>query len=166
LKLKRARKTLLHALIWEEEMEAETRVEGKIALGRVMFLLGDIEAAQQQTERALEEARQFESTWLIARAQRVLGSIYATQKQEEQAVSCFEQALRTFRKTEMRLEYARTLHQYGEMLVQQEDGNEKAYQRGLGYLREAHEIFGKCKAGLDLQVVERVLVMYEQVSRV
>jgi DNA-binding SARP family transcriptional activator len=164
--LRRARKTLQH-LLTLEELEAETKTEGRIALGQVMFLLGDMETAQRLTMQGLEEARQFELTWLIARAQRILGCIRVAQEQTEQAVLYFEQALRTFRKTGMRLEYARTLYQYGEMLVQQVSGsNGKAYQRGLGYLREAREIFEKCRAGLDLRVVERALARYEQVSEV
>ncbi len=165
LNLNRARKTLQHALALEE-MEAETRTEGRIALAQVMLLLGDTATAQQLAQQALEEARQFELTWLIARAQRVLGSIYVAQGANEQAQPYFDQALRAFRKTGMRLEHARTLQQYGEMLSGQEHSDQKAYQRGLGYLREAQEMFGQCKAMLDVRLVERVLAKHEQVSRV
>jgi DNA-binding SARP family transcriptional activator/predicted ATPase len=164
--LKSASKTLCHALVFEE-VEAETKTEGKLLLACANLLLGEVEDAQALAMQTLEEARQFDLTWLVALAQRNLGSIHAAQKQTDQAVSYFEQALKTFRKTEMRLEYARTLHQYGEMLVQQEKGGKgKVYQRGLGYLWEAREIFEKCKAGLDLRMVERVLARYEQVSKV
>lgn len=62
-----------------------------------------------------------------------------------------------FRKAGMQLEYARTLQQYGEMLVQWEVGDEKAYQRGLGYVREAREMFEMCGARLDLRMVEKTL---------
>jgi DNA-binding SARP family transcriptional activator/Tfp pilus assembly protein PilF len=166
LKLHRARKTLQHVLELED-LEAQTRIEGRIALGLVMFLLGDAGSALQLTILALEEARQSEAMWLIARAQRVLGCIHVAQEQTPQAVVYFEQALRMFRKTGMRLEYARTLHQYGEALVQQErEDADKTYQRGLEYLREARGIFEKCKAELDLRVVERVLVRCEQTSKV
>jgi tetratricopeptide (TPR) repeat protein len=154
--LKRAKKALLRALVLEE-MEAETRTEGRVALGQAMLLLDDVEQAHNVAIQALEEAQQFELTWLIARAQRVLGCIHAAQKQEEQAVAYFEQALDIFRKTGMRLEYARTLQQYGEMLACQVDVSEEAYQRGLGYLREAREMFEASGATLDLRVVERVL---------
>jgi tetratricopeptide (TPR) repeat protein len=164
--LKSASKTLRHALVFEE-VEAETKTEGKLLLACASLLQGEIEDAQKLATQTLEEARQFELTWLIALAQSVMGRILVAQFASEQAVSYFEQALRTFRKTEMRLEYARTLHLYGEMLVQQEKGgNGKMYQRGLGYLHEAREIFAKCKAGLDVRVVEGVLARYEQVSKV
>jgi tetratricopeptide (TPR) repeat protein len=150
-------KSILLSTVAMQGLEAETRTEGRVALGQVLLLLGDVEQAQNVVMQALQEARQCELTWLVARAQRVLGSIYATQKQIEQAIQSFEQALHVFRKTEMRLEYARTLQLYGEMLLQWEDGHEKGYQQGLGYVREAREVFEVCGAKLDLRIVERVL---------
>ena len=64
----------------------------------------------------------------------------------------------------MRLEYARTLHYYGLMLLQQEGVDEEAYgerERGLNFLREACQGFTDCKAALDVQVVVDILARHE-----
>src|SRR5205085_6966582 len=115
--LKRAKRTLQRALILEG-MEMETRAEGQLALAQADLLLDAVETAQQRARQTLEEAHRYELTWLGARAQRILGSIFAVQGQRKQAELHFEQALHTFHKSGMRLEYARTLHFYGLMLLQ------------------------------------------------
>jgi tetratricopeptide (TPR) repeat protein len=152
--LERAKRILL-STIAIEGLEAETRTEGRVALGQAMLLLGEIEQAHNVATQALVEAQQFELTWLLARTQRLLGSIHAAQKQAAKAAAYFEQALAIFRSTGMLLECARTLQQYGELLVQCKDGNEKAIQHGHAYLREARELFELCGAGLDLQIIKR-----------
>jgi tetratricopeptide (TPR) repeat protein len=154
--LEKARRILL-STVTMKGLEAETRTEGRVALGQALLLLRDVEQAQNVVMQALEEAQQCELMWLIARAQRVLGSIYAAQQKREQAVCCFEQALDVFRETGMRLEYGRTLLQYGEALVRWEGCDEEEYRRGLGYVREAGEVFEECGARLDLRVVEKML---------
>jgi DNA-binding SARP family transcriptional activator len=161
--LTRAKKSLMHALTLKG-IEAETRVEGQLALAQISLLLGEAESAFQQTQRTLEEARQFELTWLIARAQRLLGSILFAQSQQELAEENLEQALRTFRKCGMRLEYGRTLHLYGSALVQREAEEGKLYARGLTYLQEARQVFIQCKAMLDVRRVERFLAEHEPVK--
>ena len=89
------------------------------------------------------------------------------ERQQEQAEQYFEQALQTFRKSGMRLEYARTLHEYGTALLRQGDQENQERRRSeeaLAYLREASQVFTSCKASLDAQVVERLLASYEQVT--
>jgi tetratricopeptide (TPR) repeat protein len=165
--LKRAKKTLLRALVVLEGMEAETRAEGQLALAQADLLLGAVETAQQRALQTLEEAYRYELTWLVARAQRILGSIFVVQGQREQAELHFKQALYTFRRSGMRLEYGRTLHYYGLMLLQQDGVDEEAYherERGLNFLREALQVFTDCKAVLDGQVVEDFLARHEQAA--
>lgn len=165
--LRRAKRTLQRALLLEG-IEAETRIEGQLALAQAELLLGEVETAQQQALQTLEEAKRYELTWLIARAQRILGSIFAVQRQREQAELYFEQALHTFRKSGMRLEYARTLHYYGLMLLQQDGAADKETcrerERGLHFLGEALQVFTDCKAALDVQVVDGILARNEQVT--
>ncbi|MFL5703431.1 MAG: tetratricopeptide repeat protein, partial [Ktedonobacteraceae bacterium] len=164
--LHRAKRTLQRALLLEG-IEAETRIEGQLALAQADLLLGEVETAQQRALQTLEEAKRYELTWLIARAQRILGSIFALQGQREQAELHFEQALHTFRKSGMRLEYARTLHYYGLMLLHQDGVDEEACrerERGLHSLREARQVFTDCKAALDVQVVEGILARHEQAT--
>jgi tetratricopeptide (TPR) repeat protein len=160
--LTRAKRILLNTVAMPG-LEAETRTQGRVALGQALLLLGDVDQAQNVVMQALQEAQQCELTWLVARAQRVLGSIYAAQKQIEQAIQSFEQALHVFRETEMRLEYARTLQQYGQMLMRWQGADEEVYQRGLRYVHEAREIYEACGARLDLRTVERVLDLSEAV---
>jgi DNA-binding SARP family transcriptional activator/predicted negative regulator of RcsB-dependent stress response len=162
--LKRAKNTLSRALRLES-IDAETRIEGALTLVQATLLLGDLSEAYQRALQTLEEARASELTWLTARAQRLLGSILVAQKQPDQGTQYFEQALKTFRKCNMRLEYARTLHEYGKMLVQAYKVGEKRYRQGLSFLTEAKQIFTDCKAALDLQIIERVLQDYEQPSQ-
>jgi len=164
--LKRAKRTLQRALILEG-MEMETRAEGQLALAQADLLLGAVETAQQLALQTLEEAHRYELTWLVARAQRILGSIFVVQGQREQAELHFKQALYTFRRSGMRLEYARTLHYYGLMLLQQDGVDEEAYherERGLNFLREALQVFTDCKAVLDGRVVEDILARHEQAA--
>ncbi|MFL5661165.1 MAG: hypothetical protein ACJ8BW_07410, partial [Ktedonobacteraceae bacterium] len=164
--LHRAKRTLQRALLLEG-IEAETRIEGLLALAQANLLLGEVETAQQRALQTLEEAKRYELTWLIARAQRILGSIFALQRQREQAELSFEQAMHTFRKSGMRLEYARTLHYYGLMVLQQDGADEEACrerERGLHFLGEALQVFTDCKAPLDVQVVEGILARPEQVT--
>ena len=164
--LKRAKRTLQRALLLEG-MEAETRAEGQLALAQAELLLGEVETARQRALQTLEEAKRYELTWLIARAQRILGSIFVVQGQREQAELHFKQSLYTFRRSGMRLEYGRTLHDYGLMLLQQDGVVEEAYHergRGLNFLREAFQVFTDCKAVLDGQVVEDILTRHEQAA--
>ncbi len=162
--LMQAKKTLQHALALEG-IYAETKTESRLVLAQVLLLQGEVETAQQQAEQALEEARQSELTWLFACAQRILGDVSTMSGRQEQADAYFDQALRTFRKSGMRLEYARTLQAYGEILLQRDDVMNKRNLRSLEYLHEARQIFIACKAELELQLIERVLAQYETVSK-
>lgn len=159
--LKRARGTLQHALLIKGQ-EAETRTEGQLIMAHVSMLVGEMEVAHQQATHALEEARRFELMWLIARAQSLLGSISTIRGQHERADEYFEQALRMFRRSEMKLARARTLQQYGVALVQRDSEAGNEYQLGLAHLQEARQLFKECNAALDLQLVEHELSKHEQ----
>ena len=164
--LKRAKRVLLRALALEG-MEAETRTEGQLVLAQAELLLGEVESARKRAVQTLEEEHRYELIWMIAGVQRILGSILARQSQQEQAEQYFEQALQTFRKSGMRLEYARTLHEYGAALLRECDAENQECRRSeqaLHYVREASQIFTSCKASLEAQVVERLLARYEQVT--
>lgn len=158
--LQRAKKTLQHALAYQE-LEAETRTEGRIALASTLLLLGETEPALQLAQMTLEEAQQFELKWLIASAQRLLGIILATRAESEPVEHYFKQALQTFRKSGMQLEYARTLQQYGLVLLQRAAGSRADDQQGLEYLQEAKKIFAERRAALDLQTVDHALSHHE-----
>jgi Tfp pilus assembly protein PilF len=156
LYLRKAKRSLVHALSLGE-IEAETKIEAQVALANVMLLLAKLADAQQLITQTLQEAQELEFTWLIARSQHVLACILAAQAVPEQATPHFDAALKTFRKTGMRLELARTLQHYGAMLMQQGNTDEKQHQRGRKYLEEARELFAACGANLDLQLIERVV---------
>ncbi len=156
-------KTILERALASGELEAETRIEGQMALAHAMLLLGDTEIAQRYATRTLEEAQQYELIWGFARCQRLLGSILTAQEQLAEATQYFDQAIETFHKRDMRLEYARTLYSYGVALLERTGGEKSELKQGLSYLREARQIFSECHAALDLQLVERVLVVHENV---
>jgi tetratricopeptide (TPR) repeat protein len=154
--LVRARNTLQRALEMES-LEAETRIEGQLALAQVMFLEGAIEIACQQVLQTLEMAQQLDLMWLVGHAECLLGSIFATFSQDEQADQYFAQARDKFHTYGMRLAYGRTLLLYGQFLQQKNTQKEAAHQQGQVYLHEAREIFRECYAAWDLQRLEQVL---------
>jgi predicted ATPase/DNA-binding SARP family transcriptional activator len=158
--LQRARTSLQRALAFEG-LEAETRTEGHLALAQATFLLGEIDTAQQQVKQVIEEAGRYEQIWLLACAQRLMGSIFSANEEFEQADFFFTQALETLRKCGMHLEEARTLHSYGESLLQRTRAGKHTdannYEQGLRHLQDARSTFEQCHAVFDLQLVERLL---------
>jgi hypothetical protein len=112
----------------------------------------------------MEESRRLEQTWLLACAQRLVGAILSVQGKQEQANEYFEQALETFHKCGMRLEWARTLQSYGVALLERHGKDDGSFRQGVKYLQEAHQAFQECNAVLDHQVVERMLSKYTLVT--
>jgi predicted ATPase/DNA-binding SARP family transcriptional activator len=163
--LQRAGTTLSHALTIEG-MEAETRIEGQLAMAEVEVQRGQLKSAEQRARHILNEATRFELHWLLARAQRILGRILCArshqspqpQELQEEATRYFEQALDMQQKSGMRLEYARTLQAFGLALLRQAYWH---HSRALQYLREALELFTACHATPEAQALERILIASE-----
>src|SRR6266516_918872 len=151
--------TLEQALAFNE-LEAETKAEGRLALAYVLLLLDELDTACHYTIRILEEARQYELIGTCARCQRLLGSILTAQSKQTQTEQEFEQAMQVFRKCGMRLEYARTLHNYSVSLLEHKNTVQESYKDGLSLLQKAHQVFDKCHATLDLQRVEHDIAFY------
>jgi DNA-binding SARP family transcriptional activator len=158
--LQRARKTLERVLRLEG-IEAETRTEARVTLAHTLLLLGDKAAAQQLAKQSLQEAQQFELTWLEGRAQRLLGNIAVAAGQKNMARVAFKEAVSIFEESDMRLDYGRTLHAYGMALLTWDKAGGETAQRGLTYLQAAHKIFNACKAQLDLQRIEDDIARYK-----
>lgn len=159
--LRRAR-IVLQRVLMLEEIEAETKTEGKLLLAQVALMLGETEVAQQQALQTLHEAKQYELTWLVARTQRVLGSIMVALHEQEQARQYFEQALRTFQKRGMYLEEARTLRERSAAWLQREGVSVEERRKALHDLHEAQRMFSERGAELDRQITEHVLAVHEQ----
>lgn len=143
--LARAGKTLQRALTFDR-LEAEARNRGQLASAQVALLQGDTETAHVQALHALKQARQYELTWLVARSYSLLGAILSSQGQPQEAYKYFEQALYIFRQCGMRLETARTLHNFALALLQHKDRTEASHQQALDYLQEALQISRACHA--------------------
>jgi tetratricopeptide (TPR) repeat protein len=111
--------------------------------------------------QSIRDAQEHELTRALARSQRLLGRILAAQGQTVEADAYFEKAIDVFSRHEMRLDYARALHDYGVTLLQRGSAGEPAFQRGLAYLQEARAIFAQCKAAIDIEWVERILAHYD-----
>jgi DNA-binding SARP family transcriptional activator/Tfp pilus assembly protein PilF len=158
--LRKARNSLQRALALEG-LEAETRTEGQLTLATVAFLTGELEGARQQVLQVMHQARRYEQTWLLACAQRLMGSILSALGRLEQAREYFEQAVEAFDHSSMRLEWARTLHGYGSVLLERQNPAESGYELGLKYLEDASQAFRECNANLDLQLVEQLLSRYK-----
>jgi len=157
--LKRS-KVILQRCLMLEEIEAETKTEGKLMLAQVALLLGEVESVQQQALEILQEAKQYELTWLVARTQRVLGSIMAASHEHEQARQYFEQALRTFQKRGMALEEARTLRERSVAQLSYEGLETEERHKALQDLHTAHTMFDERKAALDAQITQRILTTH------
>jgi DNA-binding SARP family transcriptional activator len=153
--LNRARKILKRALSFKE-LEADTRIEGQLALAELTLLSGDLEAAYHQVSHLLLEAQECGLIWLVASAQRFIGRILALQGRVTEADEYFQLAFAAFQRTGMQLEYARTLYAYGVSLLQASSGGS---QQALNYLVEAREGFQKCHALFELQSVDRLLTI-------
>ena len=154
--LQRAKATIQRALVFEG-LESELLVEGQLILASINFLFGKLEKARLQAMQTMQEAREHELTRMLARSHRLLGRILAAQGDYAQADVYFEQALQVFRECELRLDYARALHGYGETLLERSQSGGSSYQKGLAYLHEARNIFTDCHAAIDLELVEVVL---------
>ena len=140
-----------------EGLETELVVEGQVILAGIYFLLGDLETAQQEVTHSMEEARRHELTRMLARSQCLLGSILAAQERYDEADGYFEQALEIFREHELRLDYARALHGYGETLLKRSAPGTYLHRNGLTTLHKAQTIFAECHAAIDLEWVKQSL---------
>lgn len=159
--LERAKHTLKR-VITLKDIEAETKVEGYVALVQVLFLLGEHERSKEALQLTQEKTQQFELAWLAPRIQRLWGNILEAQCHYEQAHEHFERSLEMAEKYHMRLEAARTMLDYGKALLLDGSFQEAKYQQGLRYLHEARQRFIKCNAMLDLQSVEHFLASREE----
>jgi tetratricopeptide (TPR) repeat protein len=168
--LLRARSTLQRALSLEE-LDIEAFTDGKHLLATAEYLLDDVKQARQTALQTLKAAQENETGRILGRAYRLLGRILTSQGQYEQADLYFEQAITLFREAGLRLDYARTLHSYGAILLQRgsdtnapvpyaQEVRDALLQRGSDYLHEARRIFANCQASVDLTLVERLFAQF------
>ena len=163
-------KIMLQRTISLKGMEIEHIVDGKHLLALIHFLLDDLATALEIAQQTLKDAQGFETPRIIERLYRLLGRIYAAQKQPIQATHYFQEAIRICRENDLRLDYARTLHCYGSLLLCQDKQQQEAisdddapYQQGLTYLREASQIFQACNATIDLAATEQLLSQHDTI---
>jgi serine/threonine protein kinase/tetratricopeptide (TPR) repeat protein len=154
--LQRAKQALLHAFALEAQ-EIEDKLQGKVILGEVFWLQGDLEQAYQQTKAAFTEAQRHELVWIELCAQHLLGTILAASGKIEEGERSFHQATERLQHAGMRLEYARALRNYGTVLLQHHSLETAAYQQGRSYLGQAWEMFLECDARLDAEEIEHFL---------
>lgn len=152
----RAKATVQRALV-VEGLESELVIEGQLTRASINFLLGELDTARADVVQTMEQAYEHELSRMLGRSQRLLGRILAAQGAYEQSNAAFEQAMEIFQECELRLDYARALHGYGDTLLERSKPGECTYQKGLAYLREARTIFADCHAAIDLEWVDSVL---------
>ncbi|GCF09590.1 DUF6788 family protein [Dictyobacter arantiisoli] len=160
-------KTTLQRSIALDGIEIENLIDGKHLLALVHFLLGDLDRAQEIAQQTLKDAQGHETTRIIERAYRLLGRIYMAQEHPQQASYYFQEAIQICQQHGLKLDYARTLHYYGALLLQQNThgqnnrtGYTTNYQQGLRYLHDARLIFKECHATIDLATTEQLLASY------
>lgn len=157
--LKRACSTLRHAVAIHG-LEAEARVEGYLLLAQAHLLLDQREVAYPLVLQVLGEAHQFELSGLCTRALCLLGDLLVAQGQTAQALPYFQQAMREFQASGMRLHYARALLCYGSVLLQEASSTEPERQQGLQALRDAHNLFVACQSMHDSHLARTLLAAY------
>lgn len=149
-------------------IDAETECAGQIALTAIYYYLDNLEQAQKQVRRALEGSHLSEMMHLVGRAQRLQAEIQLASYLEKEADTSFKEALQTCKEYNLHLDYARTLHRYGQSLLARSlhvksvpgigsISHASLTQKGFDYLCEARDIFANCQASLDLQWVEETL---------
>jgi tetratricopeptide (TPR) repeat protein len=154
--LKKARRAIQYVLPFVER-EVETRLEGSIVLTEALWLLGELDLAQQKASTALEEAQTYGLIWLKVRIQHYLGIILIASGKVKKGEMLFCQAIEHLHNCGMRLEYARALRNYGTVLLQCSSPGKPDYQQGRSYLGKAWEIFLECDAKLDAEGVKHFL---------
>jgi len=154
--LKKARGVLEYALNLEG-LEAETRLEGDLALLEVCWHLDPYTDIYEQIVQLQTKCQQCKLVWLLPRIERLQGDIQAAREKHEQATCHFEQSMHYARQYGLHWEYGRTLYCYGHCLLKRPAGDNLA--RGKAYLQEAHEIFTACHTISELHKVENLLAI-------
>uniref|UniRef100_UPI002ACC30D6 hypothetical protein n=1 Tax=Thermogemmatispora sp. TaxID=1968838 RepID=UPI002ACC30D6 len=157
----RAKKLLEYALALNE-LDSETRNEGRLLLAEVLFLLGDQEKAKTLIEDLLKETSEEESAWEFAKAHFIMGYICLNNESKDDSKHYIQRSLDIFLRRDMILEYASSLYTLGTILLRSYQNHSEERQRGLNYLNNARDIFEKCHALLDQQAAERILHYYGQ----
>ncbi len=152
--LKKARGTLAYALTLEG-LEADTRIEGDIALLEVRWLQDTQKPIYEQVIQLQRKCEQSRLVWLLPRIERLQGNVLAAQGMHEQATLHFEQSMQHAHRYSLHWEYGRTLHCYGDCLLKR--GTSENFVQGREYLQEAYEIFASCHAISELHTVETLL---------
>lgn len=162
----RARSTLQRA-ISSGELEVEAIIDGRYLLATLHFLQNQQDIAYDLALQTLKEAQDNEIARMVGRTYRLLGRIHTAQGLFAEADQCFEQALHVCHEHELRLDYARALHNYGISLIQRGKHSshatkDESHKKGISHLREARSIFEQCHAMIDFSWVEQLLSTSEQ----
>ena len=165
--------TILQRATALEGMEVENIIEGKYLLALAYFWLDDLDSAACTAQQALREAQGHETPGIVGRSLQLLGRILARQDQQQQADSYFQLAIQICRDHGLQLDYARTLYNYGEVLLQRHETLSQSnishfrqpaaltlHQQGLHYVYEARTIFTDCEVAADLRLVENTLARF------
>jgi tetratricopeptide (TPR) repeat protein len=167
-RLLRSGKKAVERALALEGLEAETYCNAQLVLANILYYAGDLEQACTLTTQALTSAIQSEMGQLVGTAYHLLGDILSTNARYEEADISFSEAIKIFKKHEMRLYYARALHSYGTSLLIRslnQSPRQKAthptntalLEKARASLREARDLFETCQASHDLAVVEQIL---------
>ncbi|GAC1463841.1 MAG: AAA family ATPase [Ktedonobacteraceae bacterium] len=165
--------SILERAVALEGMEVENIIEGKYLLALVYFWLDDLESAIPMVQQALQDAKGHDTPRIVGRALHLLGRITARQGQRHQSNDYFQLAITLFDRHGLRLDYARALHDYGEVLLHycaslvqhdislfKQPSTPTLQQQGFNYLYEACTIFTDCHAVTDLRQTEQTLARF------
>uniref|UniRef100_UPI0035E413C5 hypothetical protein n=1 Tax=Thermogemmatispora sp. TaxID=1968838 RepID=UPI0035E413C5 len=155
--LERARRILERALALEQ-LEAETLIEGKLALAQVLLLLGEQEKARQLAEELLANLNEHERVLEFARAQFLEGAILLLQGRV-QGEKQIDNSLNTLYNKDFKLEYGNLIYTFSVVNINKNIGFSKG--KLIGLLRDALVIFHDCRDDLSYQAVHRLLEYFQ-----
>ena len=150
-----AKRAILRALT--NEVEAETRLEGQLALAEIAWLEGDYPSAHSNAQAIIVEATQHEQRAVLARATELLGSLLAAEGDLEQATRHFEQTIRLYHVSGMRLERAHALQSYAVALLETQESATSTRKPAVRLLNEALHLYEESQAQPARHACEQLL---------
>ena len=150
-----AKRAILRALT--NEVEAETRLEGQLALAEIAWLEGDYPSAHSNAQAIIAEATQHEQRAVLARATELLGSLLAAEGDLEQATRHFEQTIRLYHVSGMRLERAHALQSYAVALLEIQESATSTRKPAVRLLNEALYLYEESQAQPARHACEQLL---------
>jgi|GEM_PF-866068 len=155
----RARQAFTRCLAYGQNIE-EALTEAHLGLAQCAFHDQNLDAAERHAQEVLALATAANNdSYQMARAKRVIAQVAAARGEWERAHLLFEEAINIHHQLGNTLEEGRALHAYAIALAPHMPA------RAQALLEQAHGLFKRCHASVDLQATATTLAMIEHIAR-